>query len=142
MKIAVVDGQGGGIGKAIVEKLKQNFGNRVYVTALGTNALATSTMLKAGADEGATGENAIIYNVKKVKCVCGPIGLVSANALLGELTPAMAMAITECDAIKLLIPFNKCNTVVLGVEGKNLGAYIEELIERVDQLIKNSSLEG
>lgn len=142
MKIAVVDGQGGGIGKAIVEKLKQNFGSQVYITALGTNALATSTMLKAGADEGATGENAIIYNVKRVRCVCGPIGLVSANALLGELTPTMAMAITECDAIKLLIPFNKCNMVVLGVEGKNLGAYIEELIERVDQIIKNSSLEG
>lgn len=142
MKIAVVDGQGGGIGKAVVEKLKQNFGSQIIVTALGTNALATAAMLKAGADEGATGENAIIYNVKRVKCICGPIGLVSANALLGELTPAMAMAITDCEALKLLIPFNKCNTVVLGVEGKSLGAYIDELIVRVDMLIKNDLLEG
>ncbi|MDH8677861.1 DUF3842 family protein [Fusibacter bizertensis] len=142
MKIAVVDGQGGGIGKSVVEKLKLKFGNKVYVTALGTNALATSAMLKAGADEGATGENAIMYNVKKVKCICGPIGLVSANALLGELSPRMAMAISESEAVKLLIPFNKCNTVVLGVEGKSLGAYIDELIDLVAEMIKSDDLEG
>ncbi|MDF2596896.1 MAG: hypothetical protein K0R69_3237 [Clostridia bacterium] len=112
MRIAVIDGQGGGIGKAIVGKLKETFGNSIEIIALGTNSLATSLMLKAGAAEGATGENAIIYNAAKVDIILGPIGIVCANALLGELTPLMAKAIAETPAKKVLIPLNKCNIMV------------------------------
>ncbi|HQJ37520.1 MAG TPA: DUF3842 family protein, partial [Bacillota bacterium] len=100
MRIAVIDGQGGGIGKAIVERFRQKLEDSVEIVALGTNSLATSLMLKAGADEGATGENAIIYNACKVDIILGPIGIISANSLLGELTPLMAKAIAESPAKK------------------------------------------
>jgi NAD(P)-dependent dehydrogenase (short-subunit alcohol dehydrogenase family) len=103
MKIAVVDGQGGGIGKALVEKLRIEFGNDIEITALGTNALATSLMLRAGADEGASGENAIVYNAGRVDVIIGPIGIIAADSMLGELTPAMAKAIAGSSAKKILI---------------------------------------
>ena len=129
MRIAIIDGQGGGIGKAIVEKLRQAFESRIEIIALGTNSLATSLMLKAGANEGATGENAIVYNVSKVDFIVGPVGIISANSLLGELTPLMAKAISESAAKKVLIPLNRCNVIVAGVENKTLPHYIEDAIE-------------
>jgi hypothetical protein len=131
MRIAVIDGQGGGIGKAIVGKLKETFGNSIEIVALGTNSLATSLMLKAGATEGATGENAIIYNASKVDIILGPIGIVCANALLGELTPLMAKAIAEAPAKKVLIPLNKCNIMVAGIANKTLPHYIEDAVDIV-----------
>ena len=129
MRIAIIDGQGGGIGKALVEKLRQAFESRVEIIALGTNSLATSLMLKAGANEGATGENAIAYNVSKVDFIVGPVGIISANSLLGELTPLMAKAISESAAKKVLIPLNRCNVIVAGVENKTLPHYIDDAIE-------------
>jgi NAD(P)-dependent dehydrogenase (short-subunit alcohol dehydrogenase family) len=131
MRVAVIDGQGGGIGKALVERLRKEFGDRIEIVALGTNSLATSLLLKAGADEGATGENAIIYNVTKVDMILGPIGIVCANSLLGELSPNMAKAIAESPAKKVLIPINKCNVVVAGIESKTLPLYIENAVEIV-----------
>ncbi len=131
MRIAVIDGQGGGIGKAIVEKLKKAFEDSIEIIALGTNSLATSLMLKSGANEGATGENAIAYNVSKVDIIVGPIGIISANSLLGELTPLMAKAISESEAKKVLIPLNRCNVMVVGVEKKPLPHYIDDVIEIV-----------
>jgi len=100
MRIAVIDGQGGGIGKAIVEKLRKELSEDVEIIALGTNALATSYMLKAGANEGATGENAIIVNVGKADVIMGTIGILAANSMLGELTPLLARAIAESPAKK------------------------------------------
>jgi NAD(P)-dependent dehydrogenase (short-subunit alcohol dehydrogenase family) len=131
MRIAVVDGQGGGMGKAIVEKFRKEFEDTIEIIALGTNSLATSLMLKAGANEGATGENAICYNVSKVDLILGPIGIVCANSLLGELTPQMAKAISESPAKKVLIPLNRCNVIVAGIEGKPLPHYIDDAIQIV-----------
>ena len=92
INVAVVDGQGGGIGRAIVEKVKKAF-PELNVIALGTNAVATGQMLKAGADEGATGENAIIHNMQHVDIVLGVIGILTANSMMGELSPAMALSL-------------------------------------------------
>jgi len=136
MRIAVIDGQGGGIGKAIVEKLRRVFEDSIEIVALGTNSLATSLMLKAGANEGATGENAISYNASKVDMILGPIGIVCANSLMGELTPLMARAISESPAKKILIPLNRCNIAVAGVENKPLPHYIDDAVLIVKAGIK------
>lgn len=134
MRIAVIDGQGGGIGKAIVDRFRKEFQDKVEILALGTNSMATSLMLKAGANEGATGENAIMYNASKVDLILGPIGIICANSLLGELTPQMAKAIAESPAKKVLIPLNRCNVTVVGVENKPLPHYIEDAVEIVKGL--------
>ncbi len=134
MKIAVIDGQGGGMGKAIVEKLRKAFGNDLEILALGTNALATSLMLKAGANEGASGENAIIYSSPKVDFIIGSIGIISANSMLGELTPNMARAIAESPAKKILIPLNRCNVYVAGVKSEPLPICIDKAIEKISNL--------
>ena len=131
MRIAVVDGQGGGIGRAIVERLRAVYQDRIEIVALGTNALATSAMLKAGASEGATGENAIRYNAARVDAILGPIGIVVANAMLGELTPEIAQAIGECAAPKFLIPVSRCNVQIAGVENKALPQFVEETVDWV-----------
>lgn len=133
MRIAVVDGQGGGIGKLIVEKLKAKFGGKIDVIALGTNALATAAMLKAGADEGASGENAIVFNAPRVDIIAGTVGIISANSMLGELSPAMALAIAESPARKILIPLNKCNLQIVGVNADSLPDSIDLLVETIGQ---------
>jgi NAD(P)-dependent dehydrogenase (short-subunit alcohol dehydrogenase family) len=136
MRIAVIDGQGGGIGKAIVEKLRQAFGKEVEIVALGTNALATALMLKSGADEGATGENAIVYNASRVDAILGTIGIIAANAMLGELTPLMARAIAESPARKVLIPLNRCNLKIAGMKNEPLPQYIDDAIELIKSYMK------
>ena len=118
MKIAVIDGQGGGIGKALVEKLHQALPENVEIIALGTNALAVAAMMKAGANEGASGENAIVHNSGKVDVIVGVIGIIAANSMMGELTPLMAKAIAESPAKKVLIPLNRCNIEVVGVKSE------------------------
>ncbi len=137
MRIAVIDGQGGGIGKAIVERFRQKFED-IEIIALGTNSLATSLMLKAGADEGATGENAVIHNACKVDIILGPIGIICANSLLGELTPLMAKAIAESPAKKVLIPMSRCNVTVAGIETKPIPNYIDDAVEIVKAMIKDA----
>ncbi|MEN8907513.1 MAG: DUF3842 family protein [Clostridiales bacterium] len=134
MKIAVVDGQGGGIGKIIVEKLRIAFGDTIKIIALGTNALAVSLMIKAGADEGASGENAIIYSASKVNIIMGPIGIIVANSMLGELTPKMSSAISESNADKILIPVNKCNLHIANVKDDNISSHIENAIELIEKI--------
>lgn len=127
-RVAVVDGQGGGIGKMLVERLQQQFSDRIHILALGTNALATSAMLRAGADEGATGENAIVRNAKRVEVILGPIGIVVSNAMLGELTPAMAGAIGESEAVKYLIPVSRCSVQIAGVESRSLPQFVDQVM--------------
>lgn len=106
--IAVIDGQGGGIGSIIVDKLKSEIQN-IKVVALGTNSMATSKMLKAGANAGATGENAIIYNVKEVDIIMGVVAILMPNSMMGEMSPKMSEAIGSSHAMKILIPLEKCN---------------------------------
>lgn len=136
MRIAVVDGQGGGIGKLIIEKLHIAFGNEIEVLALGTNAFATSLMLKAGANEGASGENAILFNTSKVDIIVGSIGIVCANSMLGEFTPIMAKAISESSAIKVLIPLNRCNIQVAGTKDQPLPHYIDDAINMIGDILR------
>lgn len=131
MRIAVIDGQGGGIGKLIVEKLRLHLGQDLEILALGTNVLATTAMLKAGADEGATGENAIVLNAHRVDVIVGSMGIIAANTMLGELTPSMARAISESPAKKILVPLNRCNFHVVGVKSETLPQYIDELVDIV-----------
>ncbi len=124
MKILIIDGQGGRIGKMLVEKIRQRWPG-LPLTALGTNSIATSTMLRAGADEGATGENPVIYNAGSADVIIGPIGIVLADSLLGEITPAMAAAVAQSDAQKILIPMNRCKSAIAGVLEAPLAEYIE-----------------
>ena len=128
MKIVVVDGQGGRLGRLLVEGVKARL-PRAQVYALGTNTVATSAMLKAGADFGATGENPVVRNVADADGVLGPVGIVVANAILGEVTPAMAEAVGSCRAKKFLIPMNSCGVVVAGVGELPLPAYVAQAVE-------------
>lgn len=108
LNVAVVDGQGGGIGKALIEKIKKENLN-INIIALGTNSAATGNMLRGGADEGATGQNAIIYNSSKANVIMGVVAIITANSMMGEMSKEMAAAIGESNALKILIPNDKCN---------------------------------
>ena len=128
MKIVVIDGQGGRLGRLLVEEVKARL-PQAQVCALGTNTVATAAMLKAGADFGATGENPVIRNVMDADGVLGPVGVVVANAILGEVTPAMAEAVGSCRAKKFLVPMNSCGVVVAGVAELPLPAYVAQAVE-------------
>lgn len=134
MRILIIDGQGGGMGKNIIEQLKVTF-PRVEILAIGTNSIATSAMLRAGADYGATGENPVVVNSRTSEIIIGPIGIVIANSLWGEVTPAMAQAVGESKAKKILLPMNKCNTFVVGVQDLNLTDYVALVLEEVGKII-------
>ena len=134
MKIVVVDGQGGRLGKLLVEGVKTRL-PRAQVYALGTNSIATSTMLKAGADFGATGENPVIRGVMDADAVLGPVGIVVAHAILGEVTPAMAEAVGGCRAKKFLVPMNSCGVVVAGVKEQPLPAYVAQAVEQMAEFL-------
>ncbi|WP_373498209.1 DUF3842 family protein [Desulfococcus sp.] len=126
--IGVMDGQGGGIGSAVIRKIKEIYGESVDITALGTNAIATAQMLKARANRGASGENAIVRTVPKMDVLIGPIAIVMAHAMMGEVTPKMAEAVAICPARKLLIPLSQENIEVVGVPPEPLPHLIETLI--------------
>jgi hypothetical protein len=126
--ICVVDGQGGGIGSAVIKILKQSFEERIDIIALGTNAVATANMLKARANRGASGENAIVQSVKHADVVIGPISIMMAHAMLGELTPKMASAIASCRAKKILLPLSQENIEVVGVSQIPLPRLIETMV--------------
>ncbi|MCJ7771812.1 MAG: DUF3842 family protein [Desulfobacterales bacterium] len=129
-RICVIDGQGGGIGSAIIVKLKELFEETVEIIALGTNAIATSQMLKAKANRGASGENAIVQTVGKADIVIGPIGIIIAHAMMGEVTPKIAEAVSICPAKKILLPLSQENIVFAGVASLPLPQLVEEIINK------------
>ena len=128
MKIVIIDGQGGRLGRLLVERTKARL-PQAQVYALGTNTAATTAMLKAGADFGATGENPVVRNVMDADGVLGPVGVVVANAILGGVTPAMEEAVGSCRAKKFLVPMNSCGVSVAGVEELPLPAYVSLAVE-------------
>ena len=134
MKIAVIDGQGGGIGKLITERIRKAL-PEAEIIALGTNALATSLMLKAGANDGASGENAIIVTVGSVDFIVGSLSILLANSMLGEFSPAMAKAVAESRAQKLVIPLNRSKVEVVGSVAEPLPHQVELLIKRLQQIV-------
>ena len=138
MELLVIDAQGGGIGKQLVAAIKKAFPD-LPVTAVGTNSLATSAMLKAGADRGVTGENAVVVGCQRADIIVGPIGIVIADALLGEITPAMARAVGQSRAKRILIPINHCDNIVVGVSDLNVGRLIREAIEQIRSFMDDPS---
>ena len=128
IKICVIDGQGGGIGSAVIRKLKELFEETVEIVALGTNAIATAQMLKARANRGASGENAIVQTVKKVDVIIAPVGIVMAHAMMGEVTPKIAEAVTGSPAKKLLIPLTQEHVEIVGLSPAPLPHLIETLV--------------
>ena len=135
MKIVVIDGQGGRLGQLLTAGVKARL-PQAQVYALGTNTVATATMLKAGADFGATGENPVVRGVMDADGVLGPVGIVGANAILGEVTPAMAEAVGSCRAKKFLVPMNSCGVVVAGVEELPLTAYVSRAVEAMAKALE------
>jgi len=134
-RIAVVDGQGGGIGSLIVRRLRDEFGETIEILALGTNAAATTAMMKSRANKGATGENAIVWNAGRVDMITGPLSIVLPNAMLGEMTPRMAEALVSSDAKKILLALNQEGIDVIGVEKEPLPHMIEKIVESIRQAI-------
>ena len=134
-KILVIDGQGGQLGSQIVKALLAKFPG-AEITAIGTNAVATAAMLKAGASRAATGENPVIVACRKADIIIGPIGIVIADSLMGEVTPAMAVAIGQADAARILIPMNKCENLVAGVSNLSTSVLIQDAISKVGQFLE------
>ena len=133
--IAVIDGQGGGIGGLMIKRLRETFGEEVDLIGLGTNAMATGAMLKAGANKGASGENAIVQTVKTVDMIVGTTAIALANSMMGELTPKMAEAITSSPALKCLLPLKMPDVEIIGASKEPLPHLIDQLIKRIQEII-------
>ena len=134
MKILIVDGQGGGVGRQLAARIKEAFPD-VSLMAVGTNTIATTSMLKGGADTAATGENAVLVAVRKADVIVGPLGIVVADSLGGEITPTMANAVAQSDAKRILLPFKNCDNVIVGVSDYTLGNLIQHAIEELRKII-------
>jgi hypothetical protein len=135
-KIVVIDGQGGKIGSLLASRLKKEAGG-FELCAIGTNSIATAAMLKAGADHGATGENPAVVNCRDADIIAGPLGIISADSLLGEITPAMAVAVGQSRAQKVLLPINRCNNHIIGVKELPIPELIEAAARHIMGLLEN-----
>jgi len=136
MKILVIDAQGGGLGKQIITSIKKDYPD-VFVMAVGTNTAATAAMLKAGADEAATGENAVMVASRRANVIIGPIGIVIADAMLGEITPKMACAVAQADAKRILIPFANCDNYIAGISETSIGKLVEDAVKYLKTMLDN-----
>ena len=134
MNILVIDAQGGGVGRQLVTAIKQNI-PKVSVTAVGTNSTAASVMLKAGADHAATGENAVIVGCRNADIIVGPIGIIIADAMYGEVTPKMAAAVAQSSAKRVLIPFNHCDNLIVGVPDFSMGKLVQNAVEEIRKMM-------
>ena len=138
MNILVIDGQGGQLGAQIIKAILSHFPD-VNLTAVGTNAVATTSMLKAGAKNAATGENPVVVACRKADIIIGPVGIVIADSLMGEITEKMSVAVGKADAVRILIPINKCDNLVAGVPNLNTASLVEDTIFKLQNIIQNSN---
>ena len=146
MKIVIIDGQGGKMGSLLIETLRQSSlfrqsesgKNPPSLVAIGTNSIATSAMLRAGATAGATGENPVLVNCRDAAVIVGPIGILAADSLMGEITPAMAVSIGQSPAQKVLLPVNKCNHYVAGVQEMPLQKLIQDAVQFIENYLSSS----
>ncbi|MGI6710502.1 MAG: DUF3842 family protein [Bacilli bacterium] len=136
MRILVIDGQGGKLGAEVINLIKNKF-EKFEIIAVGTNALATQAMLKAGASVVATGENPVVVNAKKVDVIIGPLGIVIADAFHGEVTPKMALAVAQAEVKRIFIPMNKCDNIVAGLTNQTMGDILEDIIKHLDTIYKD-----
>lgn len=134
MNILIIDGQGGGIGRQLVESIKGAFPDQT-ITAVGTNALATQTMLKAGADHAATGENAVVVACRTADIIAGPIGIAIADSLWGEITPKMALAVGQSSAARILLPMNLCSNYIAGTAKCSTSVLLEDCIAKIASIL-------
>ena len=134
MKLMVMDGQGGGIGAAIIKGLRESVGNDMPILALGTNSVATARMMKAGANKGGTGENAIMQNCKSVSVIIGPLAILMANSMMGEVTQGMASAVSSCEATKILIPLTQERVKIMGVSGEPLPHLVDQAVKIIREM--------
>lgn len=134
MKLLVIDAQGGGFGKQLIAAIKREF-PELEIHAVGTNSVATGAMRKAGADHAATGENAVIVGARKADIIAGPIGIVIADALFGEITPKMALAVAQSDAKRILIPSNHCDNIIAGVSDVSIGRLIQSAVDEIRKVL-------
>lgn len=141
MKVLVIDGQGGGMGARLIQQLKARLPQQT-VTAVGTNALATSAMLKAGADNAATGENPVVFGAARAQLILGPVGIVLPNAMLGEITPRMAEAVASSPAQKILVPASRCSVRIVGLDGRSMAEYVEEAVQLAWEMLSREKQES
>lgn len=135
MNILIIDGQGGQMGAQLIKTILARFID-INITAVGTNATATASMIKAGAKQAATGENPVVVACRKADVIIGPIGIVIADSMHGEITPAMAIAVGQADATRILLPINKCDNLVAGVSDTTMTAIIDDAIGKVKAILK------
>lgn len=133
MKVMVIDGQGGGLGRQLVAAIKARL-PQVTVLAVGTNSAATTAMLRAGADQAATGENAVVVGSRSADAIVGPVGIVIADAMLGEITPQMAVAVGQSQAGRVLIPVSQCDNIVAGAQGQPMAKLVQSAVDALEQL--------
>ncbi len=138
MNILVVDGQGGGLGRQITEQIKRKYPD-AEITAVGTNAIATQSMLKAGADHAATGENAVIVNCRRANIIVGPVGIAIADSLWGEISPAMALAVSQSNAVRILLPMNLCQNYIAGVGKLSVSQLLDDCISKIGAILSNKA---
>ena len=136
MNILIIDGQGGQLGAQLVKEISARY-SEVRITAVGTNATATAAMLKAGAKQAATGENPVVVACRKADVIIGPIGIVVADSMYGEVTPQMAVAVGQAEATRILIPMNRCENIVAGVQEVTMSAMLEDVLRKVEKIVKN-----
>ena len=134
MKIMVMDGQGGGIGAAVIKGLREAVGNYLEILALGTNSIATSRMMKAGANKGGTGENAIVQTCRRADVIIGPLSILMANSMMGEVTPEMAAAVGSSEAKKIFIPLTQERVVIIGVSVEPLPHLVGQVVEMIKEM--------
>ncbi len=138
LQLVVIDGQGGSLGKALVSAIKKSY-SQLEILGIGTNSLAASAMLKSGADAIATGENPVLVACRSADIIIGPLGIITSDALHGEITPAMAVAVAQSGAHKILIPISKCNVVIVGVQETSLSVMIEYTLQEIARFLDSTA---